>query len=512
MLTSKAQSLTAYTVKSIEGRYTEDLQQTITVPEFSGWGECNMMRIGDVLYWIIDSRTSTDTARSIRFEISACGPSSLLHKGDAIKGIYSRLPTNECTYMMRSVISSALVYSRDVDLPKLPTYNGKQVFWVQISSTRDPFGETPREDTINRLGVFVAVGSDLGTMISLSDGVGYYPNLRDIISNPEYLGLTASTITDISISCRCPYTVSMSGNTITAGGVTANYTSTAGTAQFKAYALDHLTSPLPTTAQTVAVTLSAIERGNGTITLRDEDGSNLADLSGSWGDTITATVQCVADFTAIYTFITINGYNFTIQEGHLPWVGSSWSEYRAYSLAYDRQSMENSINYANQRVAVRVAEGAASASTNLALSAAGGTPASMVTGLASTFASTALSTWAAYKEQSIYEAEQRASQRLAERRAMGQPGTAYNTGYGLIYCWLCNVQPANIQVEMPAQLTEAMDADYAANFGYPAENVRTYAMRAGFIQGRMLDNSITRGRLFDRTNDALQRGIKFVEI
>ena len=50
----------------------------------------------------------------------------------------------------------------------------------------------------------------------------------------------------------------------------------------------------------------------------------------SWDDIIEATVQRVGDHGKLLTIVTVNDVEYTIQEGHLPYVGSAWAEYIAY--------------------------------------------------------------------------------------------------------------------------------------------------------------------------------------
>lgn len=517
LLTSASQSLTSYLKKSFTGRYVEDLRQSLTLPEFSGWTTVNMLRFGGRLWWVLDSRTSSDTSGAIRYEVSCCGPSSLLHKGDSIRGIYSRLPTRECPYMQFQPRSSSMRFSRSVELAGLQNYKGSTVFWVQITATADmiPKEYASASDIViqqgktTRYGFFACMTDDLQPVkVSVTAGGSKYPTIPDIINDVTGIGLTASVITDISISRRCPYVYGVGTTHISIAGLAPNVTIRNSETSF--YRLEGL--ELSTYNASRTMTLTDMERDCGALSICNEQGNAIVSIPTAWDAEVTVDCQCVSDYNSLTTRVGIGGYEYTIPEGHLPWTGSTWEEYRAYSLAFDRQAMEQSIGYVNERTRLGIAEAGANAVSNIAMGAIGGNPLSIATGAISGAVSFGIQTWSAMEGQRITEAESRATQALSERRVQAQPGTAYNAGYGVIYCWNAIKHPACIQLEMPSGLTLEIYEAYTEQFGFPAENARTYVMQGGFIQGRILDNQLTRGRLFDSMNEAIQRGIKFVEV
>ena len=528
LLTSKSQSLTAYTVKSLTGRYTEDLQQTLTVPEFPGWNECNMVRLNGLMYWVLDSRTSTDTAKSIRVEISVCGPSSIIHKGDSIKGIYSRLPSNECPYLQMSPISSSLKIGKMMSLDTgIPAVEGLSddinIFWVQITSTQG----YNTSSSLTRYGAFVYVHKNgLLTDKAPCGPASRYVSLATILNNIEEI-CPASTVQDISISSTCPFKVTVSENGYflklagVEGGKLLPNKQTAKNDWL--YDIERYTGAewIEPYVESFSYTwLTDMERACGTCTFRDWNGNPVGSWPTQWGRTVTYTVRCVSDYTGITTYIDVKpatpgtwgSYTYGWQESHLPWVGSQWEEYKAYSMSYDRQAMEQSIDYAKQRMTLGIAQAGANAVSNIAMGAIGGNPLSIATGAISGAVSFGIQSWASMEEQRISESEARATQALSERRVQGSPGVPYNTGYGVNYALNSWYSAPSFWVEIPDGLTQEVYDTYVEQFGYPAENVRTYTIQKGFIQGRLLDNNLTRGRIFDRANDSLQRGIKFVEV
>ena len=208
--------------------------------------------------------------------------------------------------------------------------------------------------------------------------------------------------------------------------------------------------------------------------------------------------------------MTIEGVEYTIQEGHLPYVGSAWAEYVAYSMSYDRQAMENSIAYANDRMWADLATGAAGAIQGAAVSAISGSgPLAVLSGLSSF----GLGAAGSMIERNISERQARDEQALAERRVQGQAGTAYASAYGVIYCLMNLRHPAIIEVNMPAGLTTSIDSAYTDVHGFPAEGVRTITIKQGFIQGRIFaDDALRLGPWYDLMNEKLSNGIRFVSV
>ncbi len=533
LLTSASQSLAGFTKATKSCRVVDDLRQKIKVPTFSGWADCNMIRMGGNLYWILEANTSTDSEASVEMIVSYCGPSSVLHKSDTVVGTFERLPTNACPWLGRAAISSSLEHTATTVLPSIGTLSStERVFWIQVTMT---VGTTEPEYV--QKGCFVAVKSngDGSTRVGWYDTdtstAYYYPSLDEIMSDPaESFLTTASSILDISISARCPYEF-VSGTysgvtcyTLTKSGTKVPPTDPTATSVGNTYVYNFKT--LATVGKYPDAKIYSfywkpstdVELSSGTFTIRDEDTSNIGEipkqLIAMSGETsgITVEVQCISDKQALITYVTYGGYTCGIQEGHLPYLGTQWDEYRAYSLAYDRQSMEQSIDFSNQRVAVGIAQNAANTIQSAAMGFIGGDPVGAAAGAIGGVASFAISTWATQEESRISEAETRATQALAERRVQGQPCTAYNSGYGLIYAIRCIRTPAAIWVEMPAGLTESIDADYTACYGYPAEGLRSITVQEGYIKGRIYESTLARGPRFDRMNEALQNGILFKEV
>ena len=528
LLASIDQNLTSHILKSEVLNVRKDLYQILKVADFDNSENCNMVRIrGYGIYWVTARDTSTDVNGSVSFALSACAPSSMLFSGDAVDGEFSRLPENACPWLKRQARTGDILPTRSVDLPMMGVNDrGNLKVWIQVTSTTylNATG-TATENRYATYGFFATVNDrgGWGDYVA-ADGEGesrkYYPNIQDVISNPEYMGLQASTIQDISISVRCPFKYSENGlymnlaksdgTVIPTNAVGPENTAITG-GRFAFYNLSDPTFihavPL---IETVTVTLSALERASGTVLLKDHTGAAIATVPTSWGSSFEISTQCVGDHGKLLTLVTIEGVEYTIQEGHLPYVGSAWAEYVAYSMSYDRQAMENSIAYANDRMWADLATGAAGAIQGAAVSAISGSgPLAVLSGLSSF----GLGAAGSMVERNISERQARDEQALAERRVQGQAGTAYASAYGVIYCLMNLRHPAIIEVNMPAGLTTSIDSAYTDVHGFPAEGVRTITIKQGFIQGRIFaDDALRLGPWYDLMNEKLSNGIRFVSV
>ena len=528
LLTSIDQNLSSYILKSEVLNVRKDLYQILKVADFDNSEVCNMVRIrGYGIYWVTARDTSTDVNGSVSFALSACAPSSMIFSGDAVDGEFSRLPDNACPWLKRQARTGDILPSRSVDLPMMGINDrGNLKVWIQVTSTTYISSTgTAKENTLTTYGMFATVNprGGWGDYVAASgeaENRMYYPNITDIVSNPELMGIQASTIQDISISVRCPFKFMESGlymNLVKSDGTVIptnavgpeNAAITGG--RFAFYNLSDPTFihavPL---IETVTVSLSALERASGTVLLKDHTGAAIATVPTSWGSSFEISTQCVGDHGKLLTLVTIEGVEYTIQEGHLPYVGSAWAEYVAYSLSYDRQAMENSIDYANQRMTADLLTGAAGAVQGAGLAALGGSgPLAIATGLMN-FGLGAAGTMI---ERTISERQARDEQALAERRVQGQAGTAYSSAYGVIYCLMNLRHPAIIEINMPAGLTTSIDSAYTDVHGFPAEGVRTITIKQGFIQGRIFANDALRlGPWYDLMNEKLSNGIRFVSV
>ena len=504
--------------KTVTGRYLTDLRQSIKLPYQAGMESVNILRFGGAWWWVLSMDTSTDQGRSVVMVVSYNAPTSLLIKGTTVNGAWGRLPTSSAR-IQRQAISSPMEHTKTWELPKLPKSAG-QIYWVQATVQETATGGDAT--LTHRLGCFVTYSEAGDTSEEVAYATGKsYPSLADILTDAEGVyGVTADSILDISISVRCPWQWTYaSGGVITLDSKTATAISVREGSKGVLYEIDKDPAFL---AQVVGwstfMTLDGItdlEYASGQITLRTEDTATVASYTPTTVSAESAwQIYTISDLTGVYTYIKANGYLSCIQEGHLPWSGTSWEQYRAYQLAYDRQAMEQSIDYAHQRQSLAIAEAGVNTLNSVAMGAMGGNPLSIITGAISGVAGLGIQTWASGEEQRIADSEARDTQALAERRAMGGPSTPYNTGYGLIYCATTVRTPASIWLEMPKGLTTELDDAYTAWFGHPSDHVGRVTVGAGYYRGEIYGEVFGHetGPRYDRLVEVARNGFRFKEV
>lgn len=217
----------------------KDLTQTITVPEFTDYDKCNMVAIGDELYYIDGYTRATNSANSVSFSVKYCAPPNLLTLNSTIDGVWERTPTRS-NKIGEALGNSILVKENTYTFGKLPQTNVTDMlshpytgdtYWVEISlaGTLEQFrGNTGltykfTSGGVHRYGTFVYIDkTKLMQRANISIGGGmdgsmpyikYSPALTSIISldtsnqaSPNPTNMFASTdVVGITISNKCPY-------------------------------------------------------------------------------------------------------------------------------------------------------------------------------------------------------------------------------------------------------------------------------------------------------------------
>lgn len=205
---------------------------------------------------------------------------------------------------------------------------------------------------------------------------------------------------------------------------------------------------------------------------------------------------------------------YQIPCSHLPYLGTPWDTYRAYSQSFDRESLQYSIEQANSRLQLQIANQTANtlASGNIA-----GIP-----GIAMNAISSAVG-------QQMSNNAARFNQDLMERRIQAQPATVYNTGYGISYIRNLLERSEGFALMEPDNLSTTIYNNYIQAYGYQVEGYQELTIGTGFYQGTLTEKNYTvakqtynytseatdiqfTGLIFDRINEAFQRGIRFIEI
>ena len=204
----------------------------------------------------------------------------------------------------------------------------------------------------------------------------------------------------------------------------------------------------------------------------------------------TMTVDCFAysDTSGIYAYFRYKDISATICSNKIPWTTSQWEYYRAYTMQFDRQAMQNNIDMTNRDMTNGLIDSAANGiiggTIGGAVSGGGliGAGVGAATGISS-FASGAISA-NIKREQQIMKLQK--EQQLTEQRMRNQPGSATNTTYGAGYIMKLGVfDGAQFILEMPSGFTATDFSSQTTKWGYPSNKVLQLAisLTTGYWKG-----------------------------
>jgi hypothetical protein len=534
-----------YKITSVDQvQVTEDLDKTIEVPIFSGWQDVNAARIGTSHYWVVASGQSTRSAGSVSMILEFNPATSLIAGGATLTGWWDRTPTR-MTATRFNVKDDSMELSRRIRAPTLPKVYASQrelpgaqlvqTFWVQITFTsylHPDEGYEMDHSTMHRLGCFVgwdptADGSGWDYRVrDRSLGAITQPSIMSIITDiDEITGYPPSSVTDVSISIRCPYEYSHTvGSSSSPGGIGLigatsgtpvsgrEYSSDHGT--YRLYELDYIPfadDPLlkKASAKTLSMSLTEMETDLGSVSLTDDYGQRVASLSpsplGSVG-VVLGSVLTYSDYTGLYDIITLNsGQRITLTGGKLPWIGDSWQEYKVRSMDSDRSATQQAISQASSQRYIDMANAAVGGIQAGAIGMLAGGPAGLAMGVSS--AVTGIATSEAQRR--LIVSDLRFQQTLSEKRVRDSAPSFTQTGYGLDYCHAAPKQGLSLELDMPARTTQAEYEAYIAEFGHPHTGLKAVTLSGeGFIKGRLPTPPVA-GLKGELLNLQLVEGIKF---
>lgn len=573
-LFSSGQDISGYKVKEFtKVKFTADLDQSVRVPEWTGYQEPNVVYLQNVGYfWITGFRTSTNSVGSIDFALSYIACTSCILKDGKLKGSWIRLPDWD-TYQQETIVNDSMgIADRDYfplgsigykTITNVETHIGESgkdykayIYWVEITSTkRLAVGSySASNDSLTRYGMFAYYIPGAGEKDKIAYKMPYwdtgthtyaYPSLFDIINDPDTtFGLPASSIKNISISSRCPYEYSWEiltssniqglvlvdsyGEYITPNAlkaVSSNY-------DIGIYMLIAAKStvgqngPTPNTFSTLGYkVLTAYQATNGRLRIVDEmqnpigdvDISTLPYINPPGGLTLYPKVRCISDFTGIYTIVEIEGYYWVFTEGHLPWVGSTWEEYQAYSMDTDRQAVMNAKNMLDEKQRIDMINAGIGTIGSVGQGAMSGFAAGGYLGAAvgggMAIGNLPLAYFRSEMDKGLAMKRLDMDQALTEKRMKDAPGHAYGTSYGLYYCEQQALNGgAQIMLMMPANLDQTAWEDHTDKFGFPAQGVSEQTVKGGFYQGRIYESNDLTGPRMDRLNREFAEGVRFIDL
>ena len=450
-----------------------------------------------------------------------------------------------------------------------------KIYWVQITSSNYiKNDQTVVKGHITRYGTF-ALNEDVTRSSSIykylawdtsgdKDYVPAYPTIGDIINNIDAtLGIESSSVLDISVIPICPfefesfdvvqtgpftpdqpnpenewvnqYTVLKNGNdkikpwvgkdvSIDVGGLPGQ--TTTKTFKFRVFNLDYNSGiePISTDIRypkedegTLSFTLSDMETNLGQLQVKNWEGNIVASLP-IMSKTNTIYINYISDSIGLYTLLrhVESNQHVIINSAKIPYLGSQWETYRAYSLDTDRKALEFAQAQYDKQFQMNMASAVFNGVVGAGLGAASGGSAGAigagvgaVGGLASGMASGILG-------KEMNDMKLRQDQQLTEMRVRASPATTYNTAYGTNQLNLMERFGGGIYIAMPANISNDEFIRYVDEFGYPTEGVQTLMITSGYYKGRILAEQSAEktfsGIKFERLQEEFNNGLKFVII
>lgn len=180
-------------------------------------------------------------------------------------------------------------------------------------------------------------------------------------------------------------------------------------------------------------------------------------------------------------------------EPHLPYIGTSWETYKAYSQQGDREAMISNIGFG---MANTVISSAAGAGMGLAVGSTTGSMIAMQSGAQAGSGAIGIA-------QTVY------NQKLKERNIRRQPPQAISSGYGIHQIINGLQNPPGITMYRPKTFEKNKLDYFIAHHGYPA--VGTYpitfdAESSGYYEGAIYSGLAVNGPLMDELNNVLMQG------
>lgn len=528
------QDLSEFKLNECEIRYAKGLQTRFDVPMFNGWDTVNVIELDGEFYWATSARESTTFNGSVTYTCDYMAPTSLIKMGQRIRASWHKAPINVCPYLRDSITNDIMMIAEEYDqLDRItcpdvevdPFYD-THTFWLQVSGF-DANGK------IKLFGCFVPYFEEMesfhtdyyGNHIkAFNDGTDdlYYPNVDDIISDiTGCCGLLAENIIDISISRRCPYVMTESGNYLTLYNWNPDKE---GTNNYVMYDLWSGPASLNTQSDFVLVDFDVYndnwQRGLAQVAIRDWNNNVIMEISTMESDQLIINFQEVSDIMGLYLKIWCNDQSIMIPEGHLPYQGSNWETYKAYQMDTDRMIMENAISNAKENRDTQAVSGTINAiiggvSTGVMTGILGGNVAGAAVGVTSGILGTAVNQWELNRAFDLEKRKAEFNRQISQRQAVMQPETTYNLGYGMVYGYQNVKNPVKVCKMLPKNISDLRQyyGDWSYAYGYPAEGIIDIDATYGFYQGELLsfaNGLIPKGQRFDRLNEVMMNGFKFI--
>lgn len=571
-------------------KFVEDLVQTLILPTFDGWSECNMVRLiqedqaenetpWKAYYWITDAVRSSTVNGATVFNLEFNPITTMLKKGSKVKGQWLRSPTNYTPWKQQNVVSGTMgIKRKEILMDRMKNYAGKELLWVSLTASKTPENISGSyeiygfpieagtlmdlyQDSSHNVTNVATQAYENGSLVS-----AWFPRLNTLFHGESLsmMGIAADAIIDISITPYPPfeytvlrsvesvaypfYLVKSDGTKLYPTHITYN-DGTHEDAQ-SAYVMYNITASLdyeysPIVKDTEIVLLES-EVVAGQLSIMQGNGSIVGSIPTGWATQVEdfyvlkLRSQIIVDYSQLVYHITVVPLNstqgvdnelgmFTIPGTHIPYMGSAWDSYRAYSMSYDREAMQFTIDQARNAMIANAAD----AAINLVVGVAtgGASIAAKTASMQSTGATNAQIQYAqtAYQGQQMQAGASAGTgivgsivggfqkmhaaefnQALTEKRVQSQPGNAYNASDGLFNIYMEMTTPTSVVVSMPVGLTTARYNDFIENFGYANEGEYEQTLTYGFYQGTIYSSPTMTGPRFAELVNSFNAGIRLI--
>lgn len=417
---------------------------------------------------------------------------------NVMDGVFSALPYK--TLETRLLVRPTTMYEASrtfLSDPVLPD----DWFFVQVTAV---ITDANHQSDFKQYYTFVkseaANYDNLSVRIADIGGVTYWgPALSNVINAIDDIipNLTADSISDISISKRCPFMLKRDTDSLyqvyslvklDGTVITPDVTHGSGSdLQSCWWSSDTLTvfrySDSLTFANLgwdVTYTRNSTFRDVSGIYIYSENNLEICEIPPEFfdsNDRVTMRVIPKSDHTGLTTDIRIGTMVYSIPEGKLPFTGSAWRTYQHDQMNLDRELMNLNIDRTKADAVLGASQSLVSGVMIGGLTSGAAAAASSAVGIAGNVASAYMNIDTIRKEQAAQEANVR---RLN--------GSSYNTGYGLGYVFnSMTYQNCRISEHRPYGVTSAEIARYVKDNGYPAVGYRTVsvipATTTGYYKG-----------------------------
>lgn len=521
-------------VKSFSGKFVEDLDQVVDVPVFDGWSSCNLCRLSSGSwkrwYWITDISRVSDNGSSVRLALTYCPTMDVSERGDytvgqSLRGDWTRFPSTNTGYTANFEIAPGTEIRKSVLYTfssiedritrlgyTIPTTHGVYC-WVQLTFV-DGTGDAQQ---IKQYGFIAECDYPNPGSVIGSTGVGKaYPGFMDLVNRMyESISVVPSSVIDMSVSPYCPYNLTCPDASSIAiadseGGTALapdSYKTSAGVTKYYGYTISSGMHAKYLYEEISTVKLDTVALFCGSIRVTDPLGTTVGTLPlGLRSASLQMRAQCVADTSGMCLRVFFSRNMVQIPMPHIPFVGSQWDQYRAYSMALDREALQYSIN--TSRESLQISKD--TALMNTALSVGSSLLSGNVGGAISSTAGTLIGMYAQDRSQELTERTARFQQSLTEHRVQASSPVTYQQSAG--FQQILNYKEGWCAMEWWA--TPGTDTSTFTNYytrcGAPCAkyNYTLGVEGQGYYQGRLYtDGAPLHGPCFDRLAELYAGGV-----